>query len=162
LFLLRRYLVKVSYQFLGYKDRPDSQANTVLSYLLGEKTLLPQEKIELLTASQWNDIQERMNQILSSVSSHLCYVHGNMEERHAIQFYEQILSKFPHNSDKTQSIKREAESPVSVDNDDVYYEKIRQLPAGQHTVLALPPFNKDDENNAYLLYIPVSERLLFC
>jgi secreted Zn-dependent insulinase-like peptidase len=131
---------------------------------LVEKTLLPQEKIELLTASEWKDIQERMNQILSSVTSHLCYVHGNMEERHAVQFYEQILSKFPHsNNKKTEAIKSsatEAESAVTVDNDDGFFEKIRQLPAGQHTVLALPPFNKDDENNAYLLYIPVSERIV--
>ena len=133
---------------VGFKDRPDSQAQSILSFFLFERSLLPADKIELVKSSQHSDVSRRLEQILTSVSSHVAYIHsGHMGEDHALDFYRSTVASF--------RAQKNDQSDGNVGEEE--FERLRQLPSGKHSVLALGPFNKEDENNAYLLYIQVCD-----
>lgn len=134
---------------IGFKDRPDSQAGTLLSYLLFEKALLPNENIELMANTQLKDIPERMKGILGSITSHMVYVHGQMEKEKAIDFYEAITHKIET------GVADSCDSSTNQKGHLDEFERIHQIPAGSHHVLALEPFNREDPNNAYVLHFQV-------
>ena len=141
--------------YLGFKNRPDSQASTILSYLLFEKGLLPQEKIRLLTETSLSYLQERMQFILASFTNHIAYIHGNMKEDEALACYEAIVKQFyaPRETNPSPSQQQLKELPWGNEES---VERIRELPVGSHLRVALPPFNPADPNNAYILYFQVS------
>jgi secreted Zn-dependent insulinase-like peptidase len=126
-----------------YKDRPDSQAASILSYLLNEDSLLVSEKIALLERTDLSFLQKRINRIIQSVTSHHAYVHGSFRQEEAVELYETVINSFYSNTKKVEISEKD------------FDERIRVLPKSVHHVVALPPFNVEDPNNAYLLYIQV-------
>jgi secreted Zn-dependent insulinase-like peptidase len=130
-----------------YKDRPDSQAASILSYLLNEDSLLVSEKINMLEGTDLAFLKTRISRIVQCVTSHHAYIHGNFRQEEAVELYETVTNRFYSNAGKSAA-------SVAVSEKDID-ERIRVLPPSVHHVIALPPFNVEDPNNAYLLYIQV-------
>ncbi len=143
---------------IGFKDRPDSQANTILSYLVFQNSLLPMDKIELLNQTDLPFLQERMRSIVKSIHNHIAYIHGDLNPSDAYEFYESVVKRiYEKQQDASHQVGENFPQDCYVEEQ----EKIRQLPSMIHHRVILPPFNEEDPNNAYILYFQVTLFQLF-
>jgi hypothetical protein len=106
---------------------------------------MPMEKLELLKAADLSLLKSYIREKLEDIVSHEVYIHGDVNEETAKEIHAAVTAAFRTVSKERDisAIKRES-------------ERIKTLAPEQHSVIALKPFNADDENNAYVIYFQVN------
>lgn len=117
------------------KERPDSQCDTLLSYLLQENTWLPSQRLVAAELITIEDVQKRAQSLLSGTKL-ITYVHGNMNLEETLTIHHKLSSTIG--------------KQIVPQNHKENYSRGRFLK--RHTVVALPCFGRD-VNNALLMHI---------
>jgi len=119
------------------KERPDSQCDVLMSYLLQEGQWLPSDKIAACENTDLTCVQDRLTSSLQYTAMTL-YAHGSMEKDTALAV-QRVIKKNMKSSN----------SELKVEST---FDRGRILNPG-HVVVALPGFNPEDPNSALLTHI---------
>ena len=147
------------------KERPDTQCDSLLSYILTENSWLPNEVIEAAESITFDKMTHRIQSALRTRKI-TGYIHGNMNDDTSVDFYKNSLNIFQKMRSNTNSIEEnkvdgspvKESSSVSVsvsmipDETGDVPSRARILPP-RHTVVAVPVLNDEDPNSALVTYI---------
>jgi secreted Zn-dependent insulinase-like peptidase len=139
-----QYLMIIGFCFAGFKERPDSQASTLLTYLMNEHSQLPGDMLALTEATTLSDFRQRLKEAFQY--SHITtYSHGDVTADDALKMHSAVKD----------NIVSTVKSNGNDNNKDVL-DKARLLPVREHAVLILPAFNSEDPNSALITHFQVS------
>ena len=133
-----------------WKDRPDTQCDALLAYLMQQGSWLPMDRIEASEGLTLNYLRERVDRILQAprVTS---YAHGDLSSETTMDVHRKVTAALVRN---TSTGGFAVKSPEEVLDADYFRPKI--LPRGSHSIVALPGFNKEDSNSALVCYMQAS------
>jgi secreted Zn-dependent insulinase-like peptidase len=139
--------------YVGVKDRPDSQCDMLLSYVLQENVWLPSDRIRAAELITKETLLSRVQTLLSySPSKVTSYYHGDLPSQSALGLNMECTAALS----ATASISKPVTEVVATNPVDCVDapSRARILPVGHQTV-ALPCFNSDDINSALVVHIQV-------
>jgi insulysin len=126
------------------KERPDTQADGLLNYMMQENVWLPQDRLlaaETITAESFI-IRAQSSLMKRKVTS---YVHGNMNQEEALSLNDQCIDALAVNDGEA------VRENLLVNEEGDIPARARLLTG--HTVVALADPNPDDPNSALLTHI---------
>lgn len=120
------------------RERPDSQCDTLMSYLLQENAWLPNQRLEAAETMTMENVKDRVAKSLLKGTRLTTYVHGDMNVEQSLSIHKKLSStvgKFIIPKDHKESEARG-----------------RLIPKGRHYV-AMRCFNEQEVNNALVMHI---------
>ena len=173
-------------------NRPDTQADTVLNYILEENVKLPSEVLTLTQTVEKQHVLDRVS-VLRNKTKTIMYVHGDLNQDEAVDLYRELDSLYLGSSPqpsvfnitefqriqslghgnkntnalndeslKFQNIKLNTVTPPPAE---VMYEvpaRARVLTSPGHARVILPAFNPSDANSALITYFQVHAYYYIC
>lgn len=142
--------------FLGVKERPDAQCESLLRYTLQEGTWLPQDRLQACEAIDTAYFHHRVANTLQ-FDRVVAYVHGDCSLRTAIESHRRVKANA-----NAANVKRHLGKDLVLGESQTVGavreagERSRLLARGTHTVVALPAFNKEDPNCALVTFMQVT------
>lgn len=135
------------------KERPDSQCDTLLSYLLSETTqYLPWERLALAEQMSKASMARRVKDIFAGVTGTTMHSHGDTDVATATQIHDRMVSQLSKVNggfiDMPALVKMQEEKSVGLTDSN---QRARLLVRGSH-VLRFPSFNEQGENSALLVH----------
>lgn len=144
-----------------YTNRPDVQADTVLSYLFDEHSKLPSEILALTEATTIDNVLERAKYIWNSTQITL-YVHGDLNETDTRELYQGLQGNFLNSKTSgkmnDQSFSVTAAAETNGINNYVVPSRSRILSSAGHRRVILSSFNPSDPNSALVTYFQTEVR----
>ena len=137
------------------KERPDSQADRILSYLLSlSSKYLPQERLALAETITANEVRQRaMNMATREGNGSigvLTYGHGSLSASDALTFHNKVKDSFQAPAATTESLQHmQAEKGYGMIEPST---QARLLPASSHSIVMMKTPNEEDENSALLVH----------
>lgn len=149
------------------QTRPDSQAQSILAYLLHEGEQMPEHMIGELEATDMKELfllEDEIKSLLlnyisatlreeSTRQSGVAHLHGSLNTEEGknslFQMFSSVLNTF-----EGEISTKACELPSY----EIVKDRTRILPKGQHTVISLPAINEQDPNHAYVLFIQTEQR----
>lgn len=148
------------------KERPDSQADTLLSYLIAESVLYtPPERLKLAEQITAQMVRERIHNATKENIAYVSYMHGDVDQEKAEAMMKSIYDNLPPLMSMSEIEEKEQAAAIQSEycikegeatNSASYLEEpsttARLLPPNTHNIVALPTFNEGDENSALITH----------
>jgi len=134
-----------------FKERPDTQCDTLLSYLLQERAWLPQDKVEAVKEISFESFVKRAVANLN-YSRATMYVHGDekFEKDKVIQLRDNLLSIIGPTIEKSVLQQHHDQHQWGIVTDAPNRAKL--LEKGSHSIILMPAFNPEDANSALVTF----------
>ena len=136
------------------KERPDTVADTMLTYLLQEEATLPTERIALAEAIDKPMVVKAMESVLQRARVTVL-VHGERGDEKTAQLALSLVEKHLGRDMAWEEVQRHQEEHGWGERDRVL--RARLLPSGHSTVL-LDSFNPEDSNSAIIVHFQTELR----
>jgi len=133
-----------------FKERPDTQCDTLLTYLMQQGSWLPEDRLK---AAQDINVDSFLNRVqgIFKPKSVVSYSHGDIDQENAVSIHKTIL----RNLETCQTDSDLKFDGKQKEKEEFDYFKPKLLEKGKHTVVSMPVFNPEDSNNALLCYMQV-------